>query len=76
MIDYTKFIDADPAIMLGKPKIKGTRLTVELILEKISAGFSFEEIIDMYPPLSREAILACIAYAADILKSEENIIAA
>lgn len=56
-------IDSNPAIMLGKPVVKGTLITVELILRKISGGFSFEEILDMYPHLTREDILAAIRFA-------------
>ncbi len=62
--------------MLGKPKIKGTRITVELILRKIADGYSFEELLEMYPHLNRESILASVAYAASIMESEEVIRAA
>lgn len=57
--------------MLGKPVIKNTRITVELILRKIGGGFSFDEIIEMYPHITREDILACVSYAASVIESEE-----
>lgn len=53
----------DPAIMVGKPCIKGTRITVELILEKLAAGLPYEDILADHPRLQREDILAAIAFA-------------
>ena len=75
-MDFREYIDSDPKVMLGKPKIKGTRITVELILRKISDGYTFEEITLMYPNISNEAILASVQYAAAVLESEEVIKAA
>ena len=56
-------IDTDPQVMLGKPVIRGTRITVEILLEKLAAGNSIEEILDDYPRLTREDVLAAVAYA-------------
>jgi uncharacterized protein (DUF433 family) len=61
-------IISDPDIMLGKPVFKGTRITVELILEKLSQGESFEQIISAHPQLTRESILEAIAFAAKVLR--------
>jgi uncharacterized protein (DUF433 family) len=58
-----ELIEINPEIMVGKPVIKGTRITVELMLEKLAAGQSVEEILVSYPHLSREQILACLEYA-------------
>jgi uncharacterized protein (DUF433 family) len=58
-------ITADPKIMLGKPCIKSTRITVELILRKLGAGRSFAEIVEAYPHLSEDDIRAALAFAAD-----------
>ena len=55
----------DPAIMLGKPCVKGTRITVELILKWIAAGRSFAELIEAYPFLTPDGIEAALAYAAE-----------
>lgn len=63
-------IEANPRVMLGKPVIKGTRITVELILEKLSCGESFDEILSEHPRLRREHILAALAYAATSLRGE------
>ena len=57
-------IEINPKIMVGKPVIKGTRIKVEMILEKLAAGESTEEILEQHPRLSRAQILACIEYAA------------
>ncbi len=61
-------IQSDPSIMMGKPVIAGTRITVELILEKLAAGESVEQIVDSHPRLSREAVLAALDFAAKALK--------
>lgn len=55
-------IETNYTVMLGKPVIKGTRITVELILRKISGGYSFEDILEMYPNLETKDILACVEY--------------
>jgi uncharacterized protein (DUF433 family) len=64
-------IEINPQIMLGKPVIKGTRITVEIILKKLSQNISFEEILSDYPRLKREDIQAAIAYAATALSTDE-----
>jgi uncharacterized protein (DUF433 family) len=58
-------IEADPAIMMGKPVVRGTRITVEHILRELAGGQSVEELIDGYPQLSRETIRAALLFAAD-----------
>ncbi len=61
----TKFIVSDPSVMMGKPVIAGTRLTVELVLEKLAAGETVDQILEAHPRLTREAIQAAIAFAAE-----------
>ena len=63
-------IVSDPAVMMGKPVIRGTRITVELILEKLSHGESIEVILEAHPHLTREKVLAAIDYAVKVLKSD------
>ncbi len=63
-------IEINPAVMLGKPVIRGTRITVELILRKLSEGASPEDLLDAYPRLTRPDIQAALAYAADSLAHE------
>ncbi len=63
-------IAADPTIMMGKPCIKGTRITVELILRKLGAGRSFAEILQAYPQLTEDDVRAVLTFAADYLQHE------
>lgn len=58
-------IACDPKIMAGKPVIKGTRVKVELLLRLLSQGNTIEQLLEGYPQLTREDILAALAYAAD-----------
>jgi uncharacterized protein (DUF433 family) len=64
-------IGIDPRIMFGKPVIKGTRITVELILRKIAEGMTDEQILEHHPHLTVEDIRAAAAFAADHLAGEE-----
>ena len=63
-------IESNPKIMFGKPIIKGTRITVELILEKFANGESVDAILSSYPHLTREQILACVDFAKKSLSLE------
>jgi len=63
-------IVSDPSVMMGKPVIAGTRLTVELILEKLGAGETVEQLLEAHPRLTREAIQAALAFAANALKAD------
>lgn len=63
-------IETNPKIMMGKPVIAGTRITVELILEKLAAGESVEQITHAHPNLSRDAVLAAIAFGAQALRAD------
>jgi len=60
----------DPAILAGKPIIKGTRLAVEFIIDLLAQGWSESEILRNYPSLTQEDIQACLSYASDLLRSE------
>lgn len=64
-------ITVDPAVMIGKPCIKGTRITVDHILREIGAGTSINELLLAHPHLSRDDVLAAVRYAADVLALEE-----
>ena len=68
----TDRIEINPKVMLGKPVIRGTRITVELILRKLSEGFRETDLLDAYPRLTREDIQAALRYAADIVAHEET----
>jgi len=61
----------DPAILAGKPVIRGTRLSVDFVIGLMADGWSEAEILRNYPGLTREDLAACLAYARDVLKSEK-----
>lgn len=71
-MDWREYITVDPKICHGKACIKGTRVMVSIILDNLAAGLSPDRIIESYPSVNRDAILAAISYAADI--SRERII--
>ncbi|MEN6370744.1 MAG: DUF433 domain-containing protein [Armatimonadota bacterium] len=64
-------ITVDPDILVGKPVIKGTRLAVEFILDLMAQGWNEDDILNNYPGLSHEDVLACLAYASERLHSEK-----
>jgi uncharacterized protein (DUF433 family) len=66
-------IEMNPKVMMGKPVIRGTRVTVELILRKLSEGAREADLLAAYPKLTREDIQAAIRYAADTVAHEETI---
>ena len=70
---YQDFITADHRVMLGKPVLKGTRLTVELILRKLGEGAGVNDLIQMYPDLRPESIQAVLQYAAEVIANQENL---
>lgn len=67
---WEPYIIADPLVLAGKPVIKGTRISVELVLECLGRGWTIDDILAQYPHLSREGVIACIEYARDLVKSE------
>ena len=63
-------VTSDPAVMMGKPVIAGTRITVELIVEKLAAGETAEQILQAHPRLTRDAIQAALHFAAQALRAD------
>jgi uncharacterized protein (DUF433 family) len=63
-------ISSDPKIMMGKPTVAGTRITVESILEKLAAGETVEQIVTAHPRLTPEGVRAAIAFAAEVLRAD------
>ena len=66
----TDLIRSDPAVLMGKPVVSGTRITVELILEKLAAGETIEQILAVHPRLTAEGIHAALKFAADALRAD------
>ena len=71
-MDWRDYIHSDPGIMSGQPVIRGTRITAELILEKL-AFQSFEEILLDYPHLTRQQLQAVVLYALDVLRMDDVV---
>jgi uncharacterized protein (DUF433 family) len=68
--NYQERIVIDPAVMVGKPVIKGTRITVELVLRLIAQGMAVDEIVTQYPHLTKDDVYAAVAYAEKVVKEE------
>ena len=69
-MNWQQYISLNPEVMTGKPVIKGTRITVELILERLGNGWTEEQLLESYPHLSSDSIRACLLYAVDSVKNE------
>ena len=63
-------ISIDPKILVGKPAVKGTRISVELVVDLMANGWTQEQILENYPDLTADDIRACLAYASDVLHAE------
>jgi uncharacterized protein (DUF433 family) len=70
----TERVEINPAVMLGKPVIRNTRVTVEIILRKLSEGATESDLLDAYPRLTHEDIQAALSYAADSLAHETILV--
>lgn len=65
---WEDYIEVDPDVMVGKPVVKGTRLTVEHVLMVLGAGWSLEEVLDSYPNLTEQGLRAVFAFASDCMR--------
>ena len=73
MVEWRGRIVRDPEIMMGRPVIAGTRITVELVLRKLANGVPIEELLKSYPRLTADDIRAALAYASDALSMDEVV---
>jgi len=69
-MEWRDRITVDPAVLVGKPVVKGTRLAVEFVLELLANGWTQEQMLQNYPGLTADDIRACLAYAQEVLKEE------
>jgi uncharacterized protein (DUF433 family) len=69
-IDWRKFIHSDPEVLLGKPVVEGTRLSVEFILGLFAEGWTEQQVIENYPTLTTESLRAVFAFATDCMREE------
>jgi len=72
-MDYRERITSDYKVMLGKPVIKGTRITVEHVLKKLAEGATREDILKMYPHLKEADVTAVLNYASEVISNEDVI---
>ena len=64
-------IELNPAVLVGKPVVKGTRLSVEFIIQLLADDWSVDEVVSQYPGLTRDDVLACLHYASHWLQTEQ-----
>ena len=69
-MDWEERIELNPEILVGKPVVRGTRLSVQLIIELLADGWTTEEVLDQYPTLTKDDVLACLRYASGCLALE------
>ena len=70
-MDWRDHITVDPHILVGKPVVKGTRISVELVIDLLAAGWTEQQVLVSYPTLKADGVRACLAYASEILHSEK-----
>ncbi|HMQ45861.1 MAG TPA: DUF433 domain-containing protein [Saprospiraceae bacterium] len=70
-MDWRNYIGSNPEVMYGKPVLKGTRIPVDIVLEKLSFGEPIEVLLESYPTIKVEHIYACLSYAVDQIRNEE-----
>ena len=74
-MDWKDRITSNPQVLLGKPVVRGTRISVELILGWLAQGWSVDDVLEAYPHITREDVLAALAFAAEMLRDDEYIAA-
>ena len=72
-MNWRDHIVSNPEILVGKPVIEGTRISVELILDRLANSWTFEQVLESYPHITRDDILAALAFAAERLREERYI---
>jgi uncharacterized protein (DUF433 family) len=72
-MNWRDHIVSDPEILVGKPVVKGTRMSVDLILDRLADGWTSEDLFKSYPRLTPEALQAVFAFAAEVLKDEDYV---
>lgn len=70
-MSWQERITLDPKVLTGKPVVKGTRISVELIVDLLANGWTQDQILDSYPQITVDDIRACLAYASEILHAEK-----
>jgi len=71
-VDWRDHVTADPTVLVGKPVLRGTRISVEFLLGLLAAGWTEREVLDSYPMVARDGLRAALAYAADCVRARSN----
>lgn len=72
-MEWREHIVVDPAVLVGKPVIKGTRIAVELLLDRFADGWSYDDVLAAYPHLTREQVQAAVTFASELFKEERFV---
>jgi uncharacterized protein (DUF433 family) len=72
-MNWREYIVVDPAVLVGKPAIKGTRISVELLLDRFADGWSYDDVLAAYPHLTREQVQAAVTFASELFKEEKYV---
>ncbi len=75
-MDWQKYIHSDPDILVGKPVVKGTRLSVDFLLSLFAEGWTEQQILQNYPTLTRQSLRAVFAFATECMKEERVFVLA
>ena len=73
MSEWHNRITVDPSILVGKPIIRGTRISVELIMDRLADGWTTEQIVESYPRITREDVLAAISFVTEVFREEDYV---
>ncbi len=72
-MDWHDFIEVNPDVLVGKPVLKGTRIAVELVLERMADGWTIDDVLEAYPHLRREQVLAALSFVSELFKEDRFI---
>ena len=72
-MNWKDHVIVDPKVLVGKPVIRGTRISVELLMDRLADGWSREQILESYPRVTREDVLAAIAFVTEVFREEDYI---
>ncbi len=73
MTDWKDRITVNPEILVGKPIIRGTRISVEMLMDRLADGWTMEQILESYPRVTREDVLAAIAFVTEVFREEDYV---
>jgi len=75
-MDWHQYIERVPGVMIGKPIFRGTRITVEFVLERFAQGAQAEDLVKSYPSLTHDHVMAALAYAVSVVRQDELLLSA